>query len=79
MNRIEISKYISVNPKICGGQPCFRGTRIMVWLLLEMLAAGETIEEILEDYPSLTNSHIKAALLYAAKTVDVGRIAALVK
>lgn len=51
----------------------------MVWLVLEMLAAGETIGEILKDYPSLNRDYIRAALMYAAKTVEVGKIAALVE
>jgi len=76
---IRIEDYIAVNQDICGGQPCFKGTRILLHLILEMLAAGETIQEILQDYPALSPTHIQAALLYAAKTVEVGKLAALVK
>ena len=67
--RVEISKHIVVDSEICHGKPTFKGTRIMVWQILEMLEAGETVEEILENYPSLTKDHIKAALHYAAEKV----------
>lgn len=60
-NTIEINEYITANPNVCSGQPVFKDTRIMVYLVLRMLAAGETIEEILADYPSLTKQHIQAA------------------
>jgi len=62
-------EYISVNPKICHGQPCFKGTRIMVYLVLEMLEAGETPQDILNAYPQLTKEHIQAALHYAAEVI----------
>ena len=65
-----IERYISVNPEICHGKPCFKGTRIMVYLILEMLEAGSTIEEIREAYPNLTPEHVKAALHYAARVLE---------
>ncbi len=68
MNSIE--KYIWRNPEICGGKPVFRGTRIPVYLILDMLREGATIEEIIEAYPSLTPKHIKAALEYAARVLE---------
>lgn len=58
---------ISVDPKVCHGQPCIKGTRIMVWLILEYLANGDSIEEILAAYPSLTRADILACLGYAAE------------
>ncbi|MEK6826733.1 MAG: DUF433 domain-containing protein [Nanoarchaeota archaeon] len=64
--RIEINKYIVADSEICHGKPTFKGTRVMVWQVLEMLEGGMPIKEILEDYPSLTKEHIKAALHYAA-------------
>lgn len=67
MKRVIINKYIVADPEICHGKPTFKGTRVMVWQILEMLSAGETIEEILENYPSLNRSHIKAALEFAAE------------
>lgn len=67
MKRVVINKYIVADPEICHGKPTFKGTRIMVWQILEMLSAGETIKEILENYPSLNRNHIKGALEFAAE------------
>ena len=67
--KIEINKYIVIDSEICHGKPTFKDTRIMVYLVLEMLQAGATIKEILEAYPSLTEKHIKAALEFAAKVI----------
>ena len=58
--------HISVNPKICHGQACFTGTRIMVSVVLDNLAAGVPNEEILRSYPSLRPESIQAAIAYAA-------------
>lgn len=54
------------DPTICHGKPTFAGTRVMVWQVLEMLAAGETEESILKTFPSLEKPHVKAALDYAS-------------
>ena len=67
MKRIEINRYIVADPNICHGKPTFKGTRIMVWQVLDMLKFGASIQEILEAFPSLTKNHIKAALSYAAE------------
>lgn len=57
---------ITVDPLVCHGQPCIRGTRIMVYLILELVEAGHTAEEIIRDYyPSLTKEDIQAAIHYA--------------
>jgi len=72
--RTEIDDYIVIDSEICHGKPTFKGTRIMVHLVLEMLEAGAPVEEILEAYPSLTKKHIKAALHYAAQLTE-GNIA----
>lgn len=70
---INYTEYITVDPKICHGQPCFRDTRIMVYLVLEMLEAGETPDEIIKNaYPQLTKEHIQAALHYAAEVIKTG-------
>ena len=67
---IDFHKYISVDPKICHGQPCFKGTRILVYLVLEMMEAGETPESITKNtYPQLTKEHIQAALHFAAEMI----------
>ncbi len=59
---------ITSNPDICHGQPVIRGTRIMVWLILEYLANGDSADDILASYPTLTREDISACLAYAAKT-----------
>lgn len=58
---------ISVAPNICFGKPCIRGTRIWVSLILDFLAAGMTMAEILEEYPHLTDQDILAAIAYGAE------------
>lgn len=58
--------YITTDPQIMHGAVCFQGTRIPVSIVLENLAAGETAERILDQYPSLKPEHIAAALGYAA-------------
>ncbi|UYZ62709.1 DUF433 domain-containing protein [Hymenobacter weizhouensis] len=60
------SSYISINPEIRFGRPCSTGTRISVADVLGWLGSGQTIPEILEDFPELTQEHIHACLLYAA-------------
>jgi len=58
--------YITVDPEVCHGQACFKGTRVLVSVVLDNLAAGIEAEEILGDYPSLTREAIQAALAFAA-------------
>lgn len=60
---------IQSNPKIMMGKPVVSGTRITVELILEKLAAGETIEQLLEEYPTLTKDSIYAALDFAAQAL----------
>jgi len=67
MSPEKLLERISVNPKICHGQACIKGTRIMVSVILDNLAAGVAREEILRSYPPLTNTDIDAALAYAAE------------
>ena len=57
---------ISVDPQVCSGKPCVRGTRIMVKNILGMIAGGYTIEKILEAYPELERADVEAALEYAS-------------
>jgi uncharacterized protein (DUF433 family) len=61
---------ISINPNVCHGQACIKGTRIPVYLILKMLANGDTIEELLEDYPSITREDILACLAYAGELAE---------
>jgi uncharacterized protein (DUF433 family) len=67
MTREDLLQRISIDPNICFGKPCIRGTRIWVSLIIENLAAGVPEQEILDAYPSLTSDDIKAALGYAAE------------
>ena len=60
-------EHISVDPAVCHGQACIAGTRVMVTVILDNLAAGFTVEEIIESYPSVTPQAVKAVLLYAAE------------
>ncbi|HZD55121.1 MAG TPA: DUF433 domain-containing protein [Anaerolineales bacterium] len=62
-----ILERISIDPNICFGKPCIRGTRIWVSLLLDFLASGMTPEEILEEYPQLEIEDIRAAIAYGAE------------
>jgi uncharacterized protein (DUF433 family) len=55
---------ISVDPNVCFGKPCIRGTRIWVSLLLDFLANDMSFEEILAEYPQLTRDDIRAAIAY---------------
>ncbi len=60
-------EYISVDPNVCHGQACIAGTRVMVSVVLDNLAAGLTVEEIVESYPSVSADAVEAALLYGAE------------
>jgi uncharacterized protein (DUF433 family) len=67
---------ITSNSEICGGRPCVRGMRIRVSDVLDMLASGVGAEQILADFPDLEADDIRACLAFAARRVDVPRIAA---
>lgn len=68
MNRDELLKRISVDPEVCFGRPCIRGTRIWVSLILDNLAEGVVPEELLRSYPQLALEDIRAAIAYGAET-----------
>ena len=61
---------IQINPKICLGQPVIRGTRITVSVILKLLANGQSIENIIEDYPELEVGDVQEAMKYAAWMVS---------
>jgi uncharacterized protein (DUF433 family) len=67
---LEALERITVDSAQCGGRPCIRGMRIRVSDILELLAAGESREQILADYPYLEAEDITATLLYAARHFD---------
>lgn len=65
--REELLRRISIDPNVCFGKACIRGTRIWVGLIVENLASGISEDEILQAYPSLKREDIRAALAYAAE------------
>ncbi len=75
-NSTPLLERITINPQQCGGRPCIRGMRIRVIDVLELLAAGESHEQILAEYPYLEPEDIAASLLYAARRLDHPHLAA---
>jgi uncharacterized protein (DUF433 family) len=63
---------ISVDPNVCHGKARIKGTRIMVSVVLDNLAAGEPLERILENYPTLNPEDVQAALKFSAEDVEYG-------
>ena len=59
--------YITVDQSVCHGKACIKGTRIMVSVILDNLAAGINTDEIIKSYPSLNQESVKAAIAYAAE------------
>jgi uncharacterized protein (DUF433 family) len=72
-----IQERIVVDPQICGGKPCIRGTRIMVKNILGMLAGGYAMEQVLHAYPEFSRDDVIAALDYASAVVDEEKVVAL--
>ena len=70
----DLLKRITLNPKVCFGKPTVRNMRYPVELILDLMSAGMTSEEILEDYPDLEAEDIQACLLFASKLVKVNSI-----
>ena len=63
------SKRIRINPKICHGKPCIKGTRIMISVILDNLSEGAASEEIVRHYPPLTLDDVRAAIAYAVGAI----------
>jgi len=61
------NRKININPDVCNGRPVIKGTRIAVQTILEFLGAGDSIDEILKEYPSLKKEDIYACIQYASK------------
>lgn len=72
-----INQRITMDPQICHGKPCIRGLRYPVELLLELLSAGMSTQDILEDYEDLEEEDILATLAFAARLSQVKRIQAV--
>ncbi|MEG3860629.1 DUF433 domain-containing protein [Microcoleus sp. herbarium12] len=70
MNRTNLLSRIAIAPNICFGKPSIRGHRIWVSLILDCLASGATIEEIIQQYPSIERDDILACIAYGAEVID---------
>ena len=66
----ELLDRIVVNPDILVGKPVIKGTRVAVYLIVELVAAGMTTKQIIKEYPQLKEEDVKAALLYASRLVE---------
>lgn len=64
-----MSERISIDPDVCNGRPVVRGTRIAVQTVLEFLAAGDSVGDVLEEYPRLTRADVQACLDYASRVM----------
>ena len=74
----ELLKRITLNPDICFGKPTIRNMRYPVEMILDLLSAGMTNAEIIEDYPDLEEDDIKACLVFASKLVKVNSISKVI-
>ncbi|MBD3886698.1 DUF433 domain-containing protein [Phormidium tenue FACHB-886] len=72
MTENDLLSRISSDPNICFGKPCIRGHRIWVSMILDLLAAGETIETILAEYPSIEREDVLACIAYGAEMTRGG-------
>jgi uncharacterized protein (DUF433 family) len=71
---VDWRQRISVNPAVCHGKACIRGTRVTVSVLLDNVAAGTPTAKILDSYPSVTEADLHAALAYAAELAREGSV-----
>jgi uncharacterized protein (DUF433 family) len=67
---VNYDQFIVRDPKICGGEPVLRGTRVTLRTVLASLVEGAKVEEILEDFPSLTEPAIRAVIAFAAASAE---------
>ena len=67
MERKDLLSRISINPQVCFGKPCIRGHRIWVSLILDLLADGQTVAEIMDSYPGVEEADIHACIAYGAE------------
>ena len=67
MRRNELLERISIDPKVCFGKPCIRGHRIWVSLVLDLISAGLSVEEVREEYPQLSREDVLACVAYGAE------------
>jgi len=67
MSNSDWQERISIDPRICHGKPCIKGTRIWVSLVLDFLASGSTVEEVRREYPQLAPEDVQACIAYGAE------------
>jgi len=77
MDRQKLIERITIDPAICHGKPCIRGLRYPVEVILELLSAGMTINEILDDYEDVEREDIFAVLAYATRLSQIKRLEAV--
>ncbi len=68
MAGFDYHQHIHRDPDICGGEPVFRGTRVLLRIILASIAVGDSVEELRKDFPSLTDDHLRAAIAFAASS-----------
>ena len=66
MSRINWKNFVTIDPEIHHGEPCIKGTRVPIAILIGSIADGMTIEEVTQEYPQITREAVQAALAYAA-------------
>jgi uncharacterized protein (DUF433 family) len=69
MSRTNWQNFVTIDPEIHHGEPCIKGTRVPVALLVGSIADGMTIEEVVIEYPQITREAVQAALAYAADVI----------
>jgi uncharacterized protein (DUF433 family) len=67
---MDYHQYIVRDPKVCGGEPTVKGTRVTVRTILASLAEGDTVEELLKDFPTLKEEDIRAVVAFAAASAE---------
>lgn len=67
MTRDELLSRISIDPKICFGKPCIRGHRIWVSMVLDLLASGWSMQQVLDNYPGVSEADVLACIAYGAE------------
>lgn len=67
MTREQLLSRISIDPNVCFGKPCIRGHRVWVSLILDLLASGSTVRQILDNYPGLEEADVLACIAYGAE------------
>jgi uncharacterized protein (DUF433 family) len=66
----DLTGRIAIDPAVCSGKPCIRGTRIPIHIILDLLAADETVDNILRAYPNIERDDVRACIQYAAELAE---------